>query len=95
LRAGLRQDPDVILVGEMRDLENDCHLRCWPRNRPPGLFHFAHPRRHGNDSAHHRGFSAARAEADSLQMAATLKAVISQRLVRRSDDKGASPPSKS
>src|SRR5207245_8964482 len=23
LRAGLRQDPDVILVGEMRDLETD------------------------------------------------------------------------
>ena len=30
LRAALRQDPDVILVGEMRDLEKPSAPRCWP-----------------------------------------------------------------
>jgi len=41
LRAALRQDPDVILVGEMRDLET-ISTRCSPRKRPSGSFHFAY-----------------------------------------------------
>ncbi len=65
LRAALRQDPDVILVGEMRDLGNDFHRAARGRNRPPGFLHLAHAGRHGNHPAHHRGISSARTEADS------------------------------
>ena len=65
LRAALRQDPDVILVGEMRDLETISTALARRRNRPHGFLHVAHSRRHGNDSTYHRGLSAARAETDS------------------------------
>ena len=45
LRRVLRQDPDVILVGEMRDLETIEAAITRRRNRPPGLRHAAHHRR--------------------------------------------------
>src|SRR6201997_1759603 len=65
LRAALRQDPDVILVGDMRDPETMQRIiAVFP---PPEQKQIR------------------------LQMAATLKAVISQRLVRRADDKGRVP----
>ena len=44
LRSALREDPDVILVGEMRDYETisrRCHRR---RNRTLGHVHSAHHR---------------------------------------------------
>ena len=65
LRAALRQDPDVILVGEMRDLETIATALLGRRNRPPGFLDPAHARCRRNHPAHHRRFSAARAEADS------------------------------
>jgi Tfp pilus assembly protein, pilus retraction ATPase PilT len=37
LRAALRQDPDVILVGEMRDLET-ISTPCWPRKPATSYF---------------------------------------------------------
>src|SRR5215471_10286212 len=65
LRAALRQDPDVILVGEMRDLETIQRIiAVFP---PPEQKQIR------------------------LQLAATLKAVVSQRLVRRADDQGRVP----
>ena len=66
LRAALRQDPDVILVGEMRDLETISTALLAAETGHLVLLDLAHSRRHGNDSAHHRRLSAARAEADSL-----------------------------
>jgi hypothetical protein len=42
LRAALREDPDVILVGEMRDLETMQMAGLVRGNRPPGLRHPAH-----------------------------------------------------
>ena len=66
LRAALRQDPDVVLVGEMRDLETISTASAGRRNRPLGALYFAHSRRHGNHSAHHRRVSAAGAKTDSL-----------------------------
>ncbi len=42
LRAALREDPDVILVGELRDLETVCHRHRDGRNRAPGLRDAAH-----------------------------------------------------
>ena len=42
LRGALRQDPDVILVGEMRDLETIGTAHDRRRDRPPRLRHAAH-----------------------------------------------------
>ena len=64
LRSALRQDPDVILVGEMRDLRDDRDGAARRRNRPPRVLDAAHPRRHRNHQPHHRGVPAAPAEAD-------------------------------
>ena len=45
LRAVLRQDPDVVLVGEVRDTETaELALRA-VADRPPGAHHPAHQRR--------------------------------------------------
>ncbi len=42
LRAALREDPDIILVGEMRDLETDLDRDRDRGDRPPGVRHAAH-----------------------------------------------------
>ena len=62
--SALRQDPDVILVGEMRDHETI--ETALPRlgDRPPGVLDAAHARRDRDDQPHHRGLPAASAEAD-------------------------------
>ena len=66
LRAALRQDPDVILVGEMRDLETISTALLAAETGHLVLLDLAHARRDRNDSAHHRRVPAARAETDSL-----------------------------
>ena len=65
LRAALA--PGSRRGARRRNARPGNHLHCAARgrNRPPGSFDFAHARRHGNDSAHHRRVSAARAKADS------------------------------
>ena len=45
MRRVLRQDPDVILVGEMRDAETVKRGAVRGRDRPHGLFHPAHHER--------------------------------------------------
>ena len=64
LRSALRQDPDVILVGEMRDFETIETALARRRDRPPRLLDAAHARRDGDDQPHHRRVPAAPAEAD-------------------------------
>ena len=66
LRAALRQDPDVILVGEMRDLETIATALLAAETGHLVLLHLAYSGRHGNHSAHHRRLPAAGAETDSL-----------------------------
>jgi len=66
LRAALRQDPDVILVGEMRDLETIATALLAAETGHLVFFHVAHSGCHGNHSAHHRRLSSAGAEADSF-----------------------------
>ena len=63
LRSALRQDPDVILVGEMRDFETIETGAARRRDRPPRLLDAAHARRDRDDQPHHRRLSAAPAEA--------------------------------
>ena len=77
LRAALRQDPDVILVGEMRDLETiDIALKAAETG------HLVLSTVHTTDTTRtiHRLLGAYPAEA--------LQAVISQRLLPRADGKG-------
>ena len=54
LRAALREDPDVVLIGEMRDLETDRGRADDRRDRPPHVRHAAHQLRGADDQPHHR-----------------------------------------
>jgi twitching motility protein PilT len=91
LRAALRQDPDVILVGEMRDLET---IETAVNAAETGhlVFSTLHTldatetinRIIGTFPPHHQ-------KQVRLQLAGVLKAVISQRLVPRADGKGRVP----
>ena len=54
LRSALREDPDAILVGEMRDLETIRLAHDRGRNRPPGVRHAAHLERRQDHRPHHR-----------------------------------------
>ncbi|MEE2830153.1 MAG: type IV pilus twitching motility protein PilT [Myxococcota bacterium] len=91
LRAGLRQDPDVILVGEMRDLETvEIALNAAETG------HLVLSTVHSVNATetisrivslfppHHQ-------EHIRLQLASTLQAILSQRLVPRIDGEGRIP----
>ena len=54
LRRVLRQDPDVILVGELRDLETISMALTAAETGPPRLRHPAHPGRPADHRPHHR-----------------------------------------
>ncbi|HEY3399410.1 MAG TPA: type IV pilus twitching motility protein PilT [Geothrix sp.] len=91
LRAALRQDPDVILVGEMRDLET---IETALHAAETG--HMVFSTLHTLDATetinriismfppHHQ-------KQIRLQLAAVLKGIISQRLVPRADGQGRVP----
>ncbi|GIX22273.1 MAG: MSHA biogenesis protein MshE [Gammaproteobacteria bacterium] len=77
LRAALRQDPDIILVGEMRDRET---VEIGLRAAMTG--HLVLSTLHTNDAVH----TADRLldmGAEGFLIAASLRAVVAQRLVRR------------
>ena len=91
LRASLRQDPDVILVGEMRDMET-----IGTALHAAETGHMVFSTLHTLDAVETINriiavFPPPEQKQIRLQLAATLKAVISQRLVRRADDKGRVP----
>ena len=65
LRHVLRQDPDVILVGEMRDLETISDRADRGRDRSPRVRDAAHPGRAAVDRPHHRRVPGAPAAADA------------------------------
>ena len=54
LKAALRQDPDVILVGEMRDLETISTALTAAETGPPRVRHPAHAGQRADDRPHHR-----------------------------------------
>ena len=66
LRRVLRQDPDVILIGELRDSETAAHRTPGRRVRPPRLLHAAHDRRRRDDRPHDRVLPAREAAADPV-----------------------------
>jgi twitching motility protein PilT len=91
LRAALRQDPDVILVGEMRDLET---IQTALLAAETG--HLVLSTLHTTDATETvlriiSVFQPAEQKRVRLQLASTLRAVVCQRLVRRSDGRGRVP----
>ena len=54
LQSVLRQDPDVVLIGEMRDLETIESALRDRRDGPPDLRHPAHQLGRADDQPHHR-----------------------------------------
>lgn len=88
LRAALRQDPDVILVGEMRDQESiDIALKAAETG------HLVFSTVHTTDAAKTVGrilgvFPAEEQQAVRQRMADNLMGTISQRLLPRADGKG-------
>ena len=65
LRGALREDPDIILVGEMRDLETIELALDRRQHRPPGLRHAAHAERGQDHRPYHRRVPGRAAEQDS------------------------------
>src|SRR5512140_3750755 len=91
LRAALRQDPDVILVGEMSDLETIGTALLAAETG-----HMVFSTLHTLDAVETiqriiAVFPPPEQKQIRLQLASTLKAIISQRLVRRADDNGRVP----
>ena len=91
LRASLRQDPDVILVGEMRDLET---IATALHAAETG--HLVFSTLHTLDAVETINriisvFPPPEQKQVRMQLAATLRAVVSQRLVRRADNAGRVP----
>lgn len=91
LRAALRQDPDIILVGEMRDIET---INIALTAAETG--HLVFSTLHTSDAAEtiNRILSAYPALQQTqirLQLAASLKAIVCQRLAQRSGGNGRIP----
>jgi twitching motility protein PilT len=91
LRSALRQDPDVILVGEMRDYET---IETALTAAETG--HLVLSTLHTLDATETVNriisvFPPHQQKQIRLQLAAVLKAVISQRLLPRADDRGRVP----
>ena len=91
LRSALRQDPDVILVGEMRDFET---IETGLLAAETG--HLVFSTLHTLDATETINriiavFPPHQQKQIRLQLASVLKAVISQRLMPRADGKGRAP----
>ncbi|MEJ5172612.1 MAG: PilT/PilU family type 4a pilus ATPase [Hydrogenothermaceae bacterium] len=91
LRAALREDPDVIMVGEMRDLET---IQTALRAAETG--HFVLSTLHTQDAKDTISriinmFPAEEQNHLRILLAAVLRAIISQRLIPRKDGKGVVP----
>src|SRR3954470_8372285 len=91
LRASLRQDPDIILVGEMRDLET---ISTALHAAETG--HMVFSTLHTLDAVETINriiavFPPPEQKQVRMQLSATMKAVVSQRLVKRADGTGRVP----
>ncbi len=88
LRAALRQDPDIVMVGEMRDKET---IEIAIKAAETG--HLVMSTLHTTDAPKTISrilsvFDASEQNSVRLRLSETLAAVISQRLLRRADDQG-------
>ncbi|MCY3022755.1 MAG: type IV pilus twitching motility protein PilT [Planctomycetota bacterium] len=88
LRAALRQDPDVILMGEMRDAET-IHFAITSAETG----HLVFSTLHTNDAKQSLDrildtFEGTEANQVRMQLSLTLRGIVSQRLVKRADGQG-------
>jgi len=91
LRSALRQDPDVILLGEMRDLET---ISTALTAAETGHLVFATLRTQSAPGTIDRvidAFPAAQQDQIRIQLAATLEGVVTQALLPTADGKGRVP----
>lgn len=91
LRAALRQDPDVVLVGEMRDQET-----CSIAMTAAETGHLVLSTLHTNDATETINriismYPPHQQQQARLTLAATLRGVVSQRLIPKADGKGMVP----
>jgi twitching motility protein PilT len=91
LRAGLRQDPDVILIGEMRDRETveAALLAAETGHLVLSTLHTLNAVETVNRIL--ASFPSDQQSQVRMQLGATLKAVVSQRLAKRKGDEGLVP----
>lgn len=91
LRSGLRQDPDVILIGEMRDRETieSALLAAATGHLVLSTLHTVDATETVNRII--ANFEGHQQNQIRMQLAAVLKVVISQRLVRRKEGEGLVP----
>jgi twitching motility protein PilT len=91
VKYALRQDPDIILIGEMRDRET---ISSALKAAETG--HLVFSTLHTTDSVQTinriiNAFEPYEREAIRLQIAATLRGTIAQKLVKRANDRGRVP----
>ena len=85
LRAALREDPDIVLIGEMRDLETVEVGAAHRRNGPLDVRHAAHELGVADDQPHHRYLSRRTSRARSARSCRSCsKASSVRRCCRRS-----------
>jgi twitching motility protein PilT len=91
LRAALRQDPDVILIGEMRDLDtiNIALLAAETGHLVLSTLHTGDASETINRIL--AAYPAMQQIQIRMQLASNLKAIVSQRLARKSEGKGRVP----
>jgi twitching motility protein PilT len=91
LRAALRQDPDVVLVGEMRDLEtiDTAMLAAETGHLVLSTLHTLDATETVNRIV--SAYPPHQQEQARLQLAGVLRGVVSQRLIPRADGKGMVP----
>ena len=96
LRAALREDPDVVLIGEMRDLETiESALRI-AETGPPDVRDAAHQLGGADDQPHHRRLPGAPAGADPhAALAGARRASSARRCCRAPTARDASSRSRS
>ena len=96
LRAALREDPDIVLIGEMRDLETVEVGAEDRRDRPPDVRHAAHELGGADDQPHHRHLPGEPAGADPhAALARARRASSARRCCRAPTARDASARSRS
>jgi len=83
LRSALREDPDIVLVGEMRDLETIRHRDRDRRDRPPRVRYAAHDDAASTVDRMIDQFPADRQSQIRVMLSESLKGVIAQTLCKK------------
>jgi twitching motility protein PilT len=89
LRGALREDPDVIMVGEMRDLETNSACDHSLGNGSLGARNAAHRETpHARSIASSTCFPVDQREQIRIMVSESLRGIVSQQLIPREDGRG-------